>query len=433
MSEERLDVIIFGASGFTGKYTVYEAVKVLENLKWGVAGRNKEKLEAVLKVMGEKAKVDLSKIPIIIADIKDEKSIKEMAEKCKIVVNCCGPYRFYGEQVVKACVEAGTHHVDVSGEPQYMESMQLKYNDLAKENGVYVVSACGFDSIPADLGTIFLENHFDGTVNSVETYLESWETGGKTGGAAIHYGTWESAVYGLAHANELHDIRSKLYPVKLPHFQPKLKHRSIIHKSSVTNSYCLPFPGSDRSVVMRSQRFFFDTNNKRPIQMTAYIGFRSLIATLFVALFSVVFGILARFSFGRKLLLAHPKIFSGGMLSHEGPSEEKMEKSRFSLTLVGKGWPGEEKLVEPTDTYTNPPSKTLTAKITGKNPGYGGTCIALLVSAVTVIRENDKMPGNGGVLPPGAAFAKTNMINELRKYDNGFQFDIISGKEETNE
>ncbi|XP_055373745.1 saccharopine dehydrogenase-like oxidoreductase [Condylostylus longicornis] len=428
---ERLDVIIFGATGFTGKHTVYEAVQVLKDFKWEIAGRNKEKLNGVLREMGEKSKTDLTNIPTIIADISDEKSLKEMAEKCKILVNCCGPYRFYGEAVVKACIQAGTHHVDVSGEPQYMETMQLKYNDLAKENGVYVISACGFDSIPADLGTVFLENHFDGVVNSVETYLETWEAGGATGGCAVNYGTWESAVYGLAHADELRGIRAKLFESRLPQLQPRLKNRSIIHKSAIINSYCLPFPGSDRSVVMRSQRIMYENEKKRPIQMKAYVGFRSLIVTLGVAVFAAIFGILTRFSFGRNLLLKYPKIFSAGMFSHEGPSEEKTEKTRFSMTFYGEGWPKEEKLAEPTDQYKTTPSKTIITKVTGKNPGYGATCVALLVSAVTVLKENDKMPGNGGVLPPGAAFAKTNMINELRKYENGMQFDVVSIKEKS--
>lgn len=78
-------------------------------------------------------------------------------------------------------INAGTHHVDVSGEPQFMERMQLEYNDLAREKGVYIVSACGFDSIPADLGMVFLEKHFDGEVHSVETYLKSWPTGPVSG------------------------------------------------------------------------------------------------------------------------------------------------------------------------------------------------------------------------------------------------------------
>ncbi|XP_037913303.1 saccharopine dehydrogenase-like oxidoreductase [Hermetia illucens] len=428
---DRLDVIIFGASGFTGKYCVLEGVKILENLKWGIAGRNKEKLEKIIKETEEKTKADLSKIPIIIADINDEKSLVAMAEQCKIIVNCCGPYRFYGEPVVKACINAGTHHVDVSGEPQYMERMQLEYNDLAREKGVYIVSACGFDSIPADMGTIFLEEHFDGVVNSVETYLETWVSGGNPGGAGIHYGTWESAVYGLAHANELRGIRSKLFKEKLPPMEPKLKNRSAIHRSPlVNNAYCLPFPGSDRSVVMRSQRVLYELDKKRPVQMKAYVAFRSIVEVIGVMLVGLVFGILSRFSFGRHLLLSYPGLFSLGFISHEGPSEEKMKKTKFSITLYAEGWSKEDKLAEPTDKYTIPTNKKMIAKVSGTNPGYGGTCVGVLVAALTILKEHNKMPSTGGVLPTGAAFAKTNMISELEKHENGFHFEIVQAKEQ---
>lgn len=71
-------------------------------------------------------------------------------------------YRFYGEKVVKACIEGGANHVDISGEPQYLETVQLKYSKEAEEKGVHVVGACGFDSVPADLGTAFLQESFGG-------------------------------------------------------------------------------------------------------------------------------------------------------------------------------------------------------------------------------------------------------------------------------
>lgn len=425
---EKLDVIIFGASGFTGKYCVLEACTVLQNLKWGVAGRSQTKLEGILKEMGKKANKDLSQIPIIIADVNDEKSLADMVSKAKIIVNCCGPYRFFGEPVVKACVEAGTHHVDVSGEPQYMETMQLKYNELAKEKGVYIVSACGFDSIPADLGVIFLEKNFDGVINSVETYLESQVKGGSYGGASLHYGTWESAVYGLAHADELRDIRLKLNKGPLPKFQPKLKVRSVFHKSDVIDAVCLPFPGSDKSVVQRTQRFLFDNEKKRPIQVQTYVGFPSMFAAMIVAFIGIVFGIMTKFALGRQLLLNYPKIFSLGFASHEGPSEDKSNAVHFKITIKANGWPSSEKLAEPTDQFKDPPSKNMIAKVTGQNPGYGATCVALLLSAVTILQDSDKMPGNGGVLTPGAAFGKTNMIAELEKYEHGIKFEIVANK-----
>lgn len=145
-----------------------------------------------------------------------------MARQARIIINCVGPYRFFGEPVVKACVEEGTHHVDVSGEPQYIEAMALKYHKQAEEKGIYIISACGFDSIPSDLGVVFLQKEFNGTVNSAETYLKTWTEDPSIPGSSANYGTWESAVYGLAHAKELGGLRRKLYPTRLPQFNPKL-------------------------------------------------------------------------------------------------------------------------------------------------------------------------------------------------------------------
>lgn len=430
MANNRLDVVIFGASGFTGKYTVLEGVKLLESLTWGVAGRDEEKLKRTLKEIGDKAGKDLSAIPIIVADVRDEHSLQQMAEQAKIIVNCCGPYRFYGEPVVKACINAGTHHVDVSGEPQFMERMQLEYNDLAREKGVYIVSACGFDSIPADLGMVFLENHFDGEVHSVETYLKSWPTG-PVSGAGIHYGTWESAVYGLAHSKELSSIRKKLFKEPLPFSKPRQVARPVVHKSELVKAWCLPFLGSDRSVALRSQRFLYEHGQKRPVQIQTYMHFKSLIHVLLVSFVGIIFGLLTKYSFGRNLLLKYPKIFSFGFVSHEGPNEESMKNTKFSITFFGQGWPKEEALAEPTDQHTTLPTKKIVTRVTGTNPGYGATCIALLLAAKTILNEKQKLPLTGGVFPPGACFAKTDLISNLSK--NGFDFEVISAQEENHE
>lgn len=244
--QNRFDVVIFGATGYTGKYAIRAAASLLKDNRWAIAGRNKQKLEESLKEAGDKISQDLSEIPIIIADIKDEKSLVEMTKQAKVIANCCGPYRFLGEAVVKACVETGTSHVDVSGEPQFMETMQLNYHEAAREKGVYVVSACGFDSIPSEMGIAFLKEKFEGTVNSVEVYFHGYaEKGFKPATSArLHYGTYESAVYGLAHANELGEIRQKMFPKRMPRFQPELKERSIMHKQEVVgNRWSLPFPG----------------------------------------------------------------------------------------------------------------------------------------------------------------------------------------------
>lgn len=110
-----------------------------------------------------------------------------------------------------------------------------------------------------------------------------------------------------------------------------------------------------------------------PISLTFSLvfsfAFRSLLHVVFLSFLGIIFGLLTKFSFGRKLLLNYPKVFSLGFVSHEGPTEEKMKKTKFSITFYGDGWPKEEALSEPTDSHTTPPSKKLVTRVSASNPG----------------------------------------------------------------
>ncbi|KAG5862429.1 Saccharopine dehydrogenase-like oxidoreductase, partial [Gonioctena quinquepunctata] len=334
---------------------------------------------------------DLSNTPIILTDIQNEDSLLKMAKRAKVVINCCGPFSFMGEPVVKACIAAGTHHIDVSGEPHYMEKIQLEQDQNAKEKGVYVISACGFDSIPSDLGVIFMQNNFEGTLNSVETYLEFWEEK-ELGGSAINIGTWKSAVNGFAHRDELKNTRKKLFHQRLPSFYPKLKNKVMPHKSEVINGWILPFLGADRSVMTRTQRHFYEKESKRPIQVNTYFVVQSILHVIAFSIFGVILSVLSKFEYGRKLLVDYPEIFTVGMISKKEPSEEKIENSRFQITLYGQGW--HERLEDELQNYTVPCNRNIVGRIKGKNPGYGSTCICLVYSAIVLLTENDKMPGD---------------------------------------
>lgn len=90
---------------------------------------------------------------------------------------------------------------------------------------------------------------------------------------------------------------------------------------------------------------------------------------LLVSLVGIIFGLLTKSSFGRNLLLKYPKLFSFGFVSHEGPNEESMKNTKFSLTFFGQGWPKEEALAESTDQHTTPPTKKIVTRVTGTNPG----------------------------------------------------------------
>ena len=115
---------------------------------------------------------------------------------------------------MKACLEAGAHHIDLSGEPQYLETIQLRYHEEAERKGVYVVGSCGFDSIPADLGSMVLAQDMVGDVATIETYLKV--TVPDVPGPMINFATWQSAIHGFAHAKELGGLRKQLYPERMP-------------------------------------------------------------------------------------------------------------------------------------------------------------------------------------------------------------------------
>ncbi|XP_037828459.1 saccharopine dehydrogenase-like oxidoreductase [Lucilia sericata] len=417
--DERLDAIIFGATGFTGKIVMEDAVNIFKDLKWGIAGRNEGKLKQVLKEVGEKAGKDLSNIPIIVADVSDEASVENMAKKCKIVLNCCGPYRFYGETVVKACIAAGTHHVDISGEPQYIDKMQLDYNDLAQEKGVYVVSSCAYESIPAEIGVVFAEKNFPGTVNSVELFWENeLNYQDKTSKAILNSGTWDSVVFALQYIFEMMRLQYKLNRGNMPTLRPKLRLKLFPHKSEGLDSYFIPFPNTDRASVLRSQRLAYDMEKKRPIQFEIYKGFKSCWTAFKLPFYLFFLTIMAQFSCTRNLLLKHPKYFTNGLMSPEGPVAANRKSLEFNMTFKAKGWTkgSDESL---------PPNKEVIVRLTGNDPCYGFSSGSLLSCAKVILQEHKNMPESGGVIPPGIAFAKTQLIEELTRNISGLKFEVV--------
>ncbi|XP_071642449.1 saccharopine dehydrogenase-like oxidoreductase [Temnothorax longispinosus] len=422
MANNRLDIIIFGATGFAGKHIVKKAAHICkeQKIKFGIAGRRKEALDAVLKEFAS----DIENVPIILADIKDEESLKKMTEQARILISCCGPFRFYGEPVIKACIATRTHYVDITGEEEFMEKMQLEYNEAAKEAGIYVVSACGFDCVPIDLGIIFTQQQFGGEVNDVEVYMSISSTATDNKNSYLNYGTWETAIYSLAHAYEQRELHEKLYPTKLPEFTPKLKPRGLglVHRSDVSEGWSVRFPSADRPLALRTQRFLYDKYKERPAQVEVYATFKSFIAILMLSITGMFLSIMTRMACGRNTLLKYPSFFSFGFISHENPNMETLKLTHFSITFKARGWT--EKLATPTDKHTNPPNKEVITKVTGDSPSYGGTSIMVILSAITILNESDKIPDNGGVLTPGAAFGKTSLIEQMNKHN--INFEVIS-------
>lgn len=152
------DVVVLGATGFTGKLVVQylaETYGVDGDLAWAIAGRSRHKLEQVRSSF--LAVPDRDKLPIIVVDSNDEDALRELAQSTTVVCTTVGPYAQYGTPLVAACVEAGTHYCDLTGEVQWMARIIPEYEEAAKASGARIVHTCGFDSVPSDMGTWFLQ------------------------------------------------------------------------------------------------------------------------------------------------------------------------------------------------------------------------------------------------------------------------------------
>jgi short subunit dehydrogenase-like uncharacterized protein len=151
--ERAFDIIVFGATGYTGRLVPEHLLKVYglsKDLTWAIAGRNRFKLEQI------RSEIGASSLPLIIADSSDTASLAAMARRSKVIISAVGPYALYGSELVQACAMEGTDYVDITGESTWISDM-LVHEATAKASGARIVFSCGFDSIPFEAGVYFLE------------------------------------------------------------------------------------------------------------------------------------------------------------------------------------------------------------------------------------------------------------------------------------
>jgi short subunit dehydrogenase-like uncharacterized protein len=154
-SAKQFDIIVYGATGFTGQLVAeYLAAHYRSDsgLKWAMAGRSLDKLKSVRDAIGASADT-----PLIAADSGDAGALRAMVEQTKSVLTTVGPYQWYGNELIAACVAAGTDYLDLCGEPVWMRQMIDKHEAAAKASGARIVFSCGFDSVPFELGTFYVQ------------------------------------------------------------------------------------------------------------------------------------------------------------------------------------------------------------------------------------------------------------------------------------
>src|SRR6478672_9581854 len=182
MSEEKLDVVLYGATGFVGTLTAAYLLRAAPpDTRIGLAGRSQQKLEELRQRLGGPAK----NWPLIVADSADRGALDEMVRRTTAVATTVGPYSKYGLPLVAACAEAGTHYADLTGEILFMRRTIDEFDEPARRSGARIVHNAGFDSIPSDLGVMVLHDRVaaDGAGDLEDTtFVVTALRGGVSGG-----------------------------------------------------------------------------------------------------------------------------------------------------------------------------------------------------------------------------------------------------------
>jgi short subunit dehydrogenase-like uncharacterized protein len=356
------DVVLFGATGFTGRLTAeYLAAHAPNGCRWAIAGRTREKLLAVRERLAEINPL-CADLELLVADVTDRDSLRAVASRARVVVTTVGPYLRYGEPLVAVCAEAGTDYLDLTGESEFVDRMYLAYHDVAVGSGARIVHAAGFDSIPYDLGVLFTVQRLpEGVPLSVQGYVSASGT--------FSAGTYHSAITAFSRLREMAAVarqRRRVEPRLAGRTVKGLKGRPRFEKA--VGAWVLPAPTIDPIVVLRSARAIERYGPE--FTYGHYIAVKKLPVAAAVVGGVGAAAVLAQVPLTRRWLLDR-------MTSGDGPTQERRDKAWFRVRIVGEG--GGQRVV---------------AEVSGGDPGYGETAKMLGESALCL--AFDDLPKTSG-------------------------------------
>jgi len=389
MTEQReFDIVLFGATGFTGGLTArHLASRAPADARWALAGRNRAKLEAVRAELAQDFPY-LASLPLLVADSDDAASLRAVAESAKVVISTVGPYLLYGEALVRACAEAGTDYVDLTGEPEFVDRMYVKYHETAVASGARLVHSCGFDSIPHDLGALFTVRHLpDGVPLQVRGVVRS--------NAAFSGGTFHSAVTAVSRANQMRQAMAARRKV-----EPRPEGRRSRAKSgkpgrdSVLGYWLLPLPTIDPFVVARSGAALDDYGPD--FIYSHFAGTKTLRYAVGGAAGVSGITLAAQIKPLREFL--KKKVPAG-----QGPSQGRRDASWFTVDFIGEGG-----------------GQQIHTRVSGGDPGYTDTAKMLAESALSLAFDDN--PTVAGQVTTATALGDS-LLRRLQEV--GLKFEVV--------
>ena len=366
--DREFDIIVYGATGFTGRRGAEYLAAQYPDVKWAMAGRSLTKLEEVRDEIGAPAAT-----PLLTANADDPASLKAMAARAAVVISTVGPYQLYGEALLAACVETGTAYVDLCGEPAWMAQMIRKYEETAKASGARVVFSCGFDSIPFDLGVWAAEEEarkrFGKPAPRVKGRVRAMK-------GTFSGGTFASGKASMAAAaRDPSILKLMIDPFALtPGFDgPHQPNGMVPHHDEAVDAWVAPFM---MAVI-----------NTKNVHRTNFLAGQPYGADFQYDEMLVVPG-LGEIGKAAAEAIAkfNPMAADKGPAPGEGPSKEERDTGHYDIAFVAE----------------MPTGERVTVSVKGdKDPGYGSTCKMITESALCLLRDVPTQ-GKGGIWTPGA-------------------------------
>ncbi|MEV5550500.1 saccharopine dehydrogenase NADP-binding domain-containing protein [Streptomyces sp. NPDC052309] len=359
------DVVLFGATGFVGGLTAeYLAAHAPEGLRWAIAGRSEERLRRLRERLPGAAGAG-----VLRADVSDPASLRELAGHARVVATTVGPYVRYGEPLVAACADAGTDYLDLTGEPEFVDLMYVRHDARARETGARLVHACGFDSVPHDLGVYF-------TVRQLPEGVPLTVDGFVTADAAFSGGTFASALGQFARVRQM-----RAAALDRRRHEPRLVGRRATTPTGAprfageVGAWALPLPTVDAQIVRRSakslERYGPDFRYRHYAavrHLPVAVGGVAAVGALVAA---------AQVPPVRRWL-------SGRIRPGDGPGPEKRARSWFSVRFVGEGG-----------------GRRVFTEVAGGDPGYDETAKMFAEAAMSLAL--DDLPPTAGQVTTATA------------------------------
>ena len=374
------DIIIWGASGFTGRlvaeylYKNYNA----KDLNWAIAGRDELKLSSIREKFLDNT------IPIVLADSFNENSLNDIVKKTKVVCSTVGPYAKYGSLLVKSCVKNKTHYCDLAGEAQWIRKMIDLYHKEAITNQVKIVNSCGFDSIPSDMGVYFIYKNILKKNLSIKMRV----TGAKGGYSGGTYASMQNIIKEASINKEIRRNLTNPYglnPIGEQSGMDKSDLRSVIYDSKI-KTWISPFlmAGINTKIVRRSNalsNYNYGKEFKYDEAVMTGNGFKGRLKGIILSIPLIFLSAKPGSLFNKIFNFLSPK-------PGKGPNKKERESGYFSLRFY---------VFQENNDFS-------IYKVTGdKDPGYGSTSKMLAESAVCLAK--DELNNNFGILTPSIAMS----------------------------